>query len=203
MRGNANWFPILENASMDFIPINSNPVSQTMFNYDRLVSNKTRVSSLRIYLKDELNPSPEGMYRCVMKPTGLRNFMQSFQAEVLIPETVSDDDERRDDLRHEARQHIAIEFRNHRLICDLIDLSECGAKISVLDGIVPNTGEDVTLTLFDGTAIGGRVSWLREKHIGVAFEYPIPDVDERLDFENLGREYFGKAVALQKSTRRS
>jgi PilZ domain len=128
--------------------------------------------------------------------------MRGFRAQVVIPEGVPSDDERRD-TRHTARQHIAIQFRNLRLICDLIDLSESGAKISVLDGIVPNVGERATLTLFDGTMIDGHISWLRDEHIGVQFLHPVPDVDERLDFENLGREYFGKAVTLQKSTRRT
>lgn len=129
--------------------------------------------------------------------------MRGFRSHVVIPEGVPSDDERRNDLRHAARQHVALQFRNFSLICDLIDLSESGAKISVLDGIVPNVGEHAALTLFDGTMIDGRVSWLRDKHIGVEFLHPIPDVDERLDFENLGRDYFGKAVTLQKSTRRS
>lgn len=117
-------------------------------------------------------------------------------------ETVPSPDERRDARRPIARQHVALRFRNSHLICDLVDLSESGAKISVLDGIVPNVGESVTLTLFDGTTIAGKVSWLREKHIGVEFSSPVTDVDERLDFENLGRDYFFKAVTLQKSTRR-
>ena len=128
--------------------------------------------------------------------------MNGFQTEVLIPETVTADYERRDDLRHGARQHIGLQFRGLRLICDLVDLSEQGAKISVGDGIVPNISENVSLTLFDGTVIEGQVSWLRDKHIGVAFSNPVANVDECLDFENLGREFFGKAVTLQKFGRR-
>lgn len=129
--------------------------------------------------------------------------MNGFQPEVIIPEDVEDDDDRRGDFRHGARQHVAIAFRELRLICDLIDLSESGAKISVGDGIVPNMNEPVSLTLFDGTTLEGRVLWLRNKHLGIEFQQPVPDVDERLDFENLGREFFGKAVTLQKSARRS
>ncbi|MFT3732426.1 MAG: PilZ domain-containing protein [Hyphomicrobium sp.] len=120
----------------------------------------------------------------------------------MIPEDVSSD-ERRNEQRHETRQHVAIQFRGLRLICDLDDLSESGAKISVGDGIVPNKGESVTLTLFDGTTIEGEVSWLEDKHLGVEFRHPIPDVDERLDCENLGRAFFGKAVTLQKANRRN
>jgi PilZ domain len=135
--------------------------------------------------------------------TKFRNFMSGFQTEVLVPESVSDDDDRRNDLRHGSRQHVSIQFRSLSLICDLVDLSEFGAKISVGDGIVPDVGESVALTLFDGTAIDGRVSWLRDKHLGVEFQQLVPDVEEHLDFENLGREFFGKAVTLQKATRRS
>ncbi|WP_339086087.1 PilZ domain-containing protein [Hyphomicrobium sp. ghe19] len=120
---------------------------------------------------------------------------------IIAEEVLSD--ERRTAERHSARQHVALRFRNSHLICDLTDLSETGAKISVLDGVVPNVDETVMLTLFDGTVITGTVSWLREKHIGVEFATPVSDVDERLDFENLGRDYFGKAVKLQKSARRA
>ncbi len=138
-----------------------------------------------------------------MRQSKFRRFVRGFQTEVLIPESVSSDDERRDALRHTACQHIALQFRNQRLICDLVDLSETGAKISVGDGIVPNIGDSIVLMLFDGTMLDGQVTWLRDKHLGVEFLHPVPDVDERLDFENLGRDFFGKAVTLQKSTRRS
>lgn len=141
-----------------------------------------------------------------MSKTTFEKFMSSFQTEVLIPEDADADadaaDERRDDVRHIARQHVALHSGGRRLICDLVDLSESGAKISVGDGIVPNVGDSIALTLFDGTTLDGTVTWLRDKHLGLEFLYPVPDVDERLDFENLGREFFGRAVSLQKSTRR-
>lgn len=138
-----------------------------------------------------------------MAATKFQKFMNGFQTEVMVPDPVSDDDDRRNDPRHDARQHVGIEFRGLRSICDLDDLSEFGAKISVGDGIVPNVGESVVLTLFDGTMIDGRVSWLRDKHLGVELQQLVPDIDERLDLENLGREFFGKAITLQKATRRS
>jgi hypothetical protein len=137
-----------------------------------------------------------------MRQTKIRKLLRSLTSPGIIAEEVLSSDERRAGERHSARQHVALRFRNSHLICDLTDLSETGAKISVLDGIVPNVDETVMLTLFDGTVITGTVSWLREKHIGVEFATPVSDVDERLDFENLGRDYFGKAVKLQKSARR-
>ncbi len=111
--------------------------------------------------------------------------------------------ERRNDFRHTASQHAAMRFRNANMICDLVDLSETGAKIRIIDGAVPNIDERVILTLFDGTSVDGHVSWMQGKYIGIAFRNPVLNVDDRLDFEDLGSGFFGKAVTLQKSTRRS
>jgi hypothetical protein len=138
-----------------------------------------------------------------MRQTKIRKFARAIPPHSTNLENISSADERRDAPRQMARQHVAIRFRNSHLICDLVDLSESGAKISVLDGVVPNVDESVTLTLFDGTRISGKVCWLRDRHIGVEFSSPVADIDERLDFENLGRDYFFKAVTLQKSTRRT
>lgn len=111
--------------------------------------------------------------------------------------------ERRNDFRYSASQHAAMRSRNSNMICDLVDLSETGAKIRILDGAVPNIDERIVLTLFDGTTVEGHVSWIRDKHIGIEFRSPVMNVDDRLDFEDLGSAFFGKAVTLQKSTRRS
>jgi len=138
-----------------------------------------------------------------MKRTRTRKMRRDPDVQDLIPANLLPSCERRFGPRHVAHQHVAIRFRTSNLICDLIDLSETGAKICVLDGVVPNIDEKVVLTLFDGTAIEGQISWLRDKHIGVKFVNPVVDVDDRLDFEDLGSAYFGKAVTLQKMTRRS
>jgi hypothetical protein len=138
-----------------------------------------------------------------MKRTKTRKMRRDPEVDDLIPVNLLPSCERRDVARHVAQQYVALRFRTSNLICDLIDLSETGAKICVLDGMVPNIDEKIVLTLFDGTTAEGHVSWLRDKHIGVEFVNPVADVDERLDFEDLGSAYFGKAVSLQKTTRRS
>lgn len=136
-----------------------------------------------------------------MKRTRTRRLRRDPHPQGLFPSNLLRRD-RRYDARPVAHQHVAIRFRNNNLICDLADLSEAGAKICVLDGVVPNVDEMIVLTLFDGTAVNGRVAWLREKHIGVEFVNPVSDVEARLDFEDLGSAFFGKAVTLQKTTRR-
>jgi len=138
-----------------------------------------------------------------MRQTKTRKLQRDLQAKALVATNFLWPDNRRYDLRHFARQCVAMKFRNSNLLCDLVDLSETGARICVVDGIVPNVDEKLVLTLFDGTDIEGQVSWLKGQHIGVAFGSPVADIEERLDFEDLGSGYFGKAVTLQKATRRS
>jgi hypothetical protein len=137
-----------------------------------------------------------------MKRTKIRGVLRTPEARGLVPQDLLLAWERRYQARHTARQHVAIRFRNTNLICDLIDLSETGARICVLDGVVPNVNEDLTLTLFDGTTVEAKVLWLREKHIGIEFAQPIKNAEERLDFESLGSAYFRKAVTLQKAARK-
>lgn len=109
--------------------------------------------------------------------------------------------ERRQDRRHESHQYAAILFDTTRLICDLIDLSETGAKLRVVDGIVPSAGQHVGLILFDGTTVEGEVTWLAEGQIGVSFFRLLSEVASRLEFEDQGRAYFGMAANLQRLTR--
>lgn len=137
-----------------------------------------------------------------MKQTKTRKLRRGVLRRYIVSPKGSRIADRRNDFRHSAHQHAAMRFRNANMICDLVDLSETGAKISILDGAVPNIDERVLLTLFDGTAVEGYVSWIKDKHIGLEFRTPVANVDERLDFEDLGSGFFGKAVTLQKSTRR-
>jgi c-di-GMP-binding flagellar brake protein YcgR len=138
-----------------------------------------------------------------MRQTKTRKLRRDALSREIVPVTDLKGCERRTEFRHTAHQHVAVQFRNTTRICDLIDLSETGAKISILDGTVPNADENLILTLFDGTLVEGTVTWIGEQHIGIEFRTPVTNVDDRLDFEDLGSAYFGKAVTLQKSTRRS
>jgi hypothetical protein len=138
-----------------------------------------------------------------MRQTRTRKLQRNTEAKDVVATNFLLPGDRRYNSRQLARQHVAMRFRRSNLICDLVDLSETGAKICVLDGVVPNIDEKLVLTLFDGTEIEGQVSWLKDQHIGIVFASRVSDVDERLDFEDLGSAYFGRAVTLQKATRRS
>ncbi len=138
-----------------------------------------------------------------MKRTRTRKMRRDPDVQDLIPANLLPSCERRYGPRHVAHQHVAIRFRTSNLICDLIDLSETGAKICVLDGVVPNIDEKVVLTLFDGTAIEGQSHGSETSTSASNSLIRSSTSTTRLDFEDLGSAYFGKAVTLQKTTRRS
>ena len=138
-----------------------------------------------------------------MRQTKTRKFQSEPSGRDIVPAEDISSGDRRQDFRHSANQYVAVTFRNTTRICDLVDLCETGAKLTILDGAVPNVDEQLTVTLFDGTSVGSRVTWVGDQHIGVEFIDPVTNVDDRLDFEDLGSAYFGRAVSLQKSARRS
>lgn len=138
-----------------------------------------------------------------MRQTKTRKFQSEPLRRDIVPAEDIQPGDRRQDFRHSANQYVAMTFRNTTRICDLVDLCETGAKLTILDGAVPNVDEQLIVTLFDGTTIGARVTWVGERHIGIEFIDPVTNVDDRLDFEDLGSAYFGRAVSLQKSARRS
>lgn len=123
-------------------------------------------------------------------------------AEDISPVPEGEGDERRACQRRSAVQPVAMRFGDKDIICDLVELSEGGAKFSATNSDVPTRGQQVSITLLDGTIVRARVSWCRHPRFGVAFSEPLAGVDERSDYEDLGRAYFAKTVALQKAAQR-
>ncbi|MEQ1671083.1 MAG: PilZ domain-containing protein [Hyphomicrobium sp.] len=106
--------------------------------------------------------------------------------------------ERRSTPRYRDRQHVAIVNQRRRLICNLLDLSEAGAKVCIVDGAVPIEGEPLALTLFDGTSVPAHVTWIGRNELGLTFVTSLTAVETHLISEALGRGFYGKAVHLQK-----
>lgn len=106
--------------------------------------------------------------------------------------------ERRKGSRFTDRQHVAIVNPRRRIICELVDISEHGAKLKLFDGAVPVEGEPVSLTLFDGTSVPSTVGWIRHELVGLRFLKPITRVEAHLIIEELGSDFYRKAIQLQK-----
>lgn len=112
------------------------------------------------------------------------------------------DGDRRRNHRHQLAQHVGVVTRSGRLICDLLDLSSTGAKLSIVDGNIPRIDEPLILVLFDGTAVPALVKWVGRQRLGVTFVEDFADIEQYVDGDDVGLDYFRKAVRLQKSMSR-
>lgn len=106
--------------------------------------------------------------------------------------------ERRRSDRFEDRQAAAIVTSRRRQICDVLDLSQNGAKLRIVEGLTPVPEESVTLTLLDGTSLPSVVTWAKGQMIGLQFLRSLAVVEAHLILEELGGDYFRRAVQLQK-----
>ncbi len=109
-------------------------------------------------------------------------------------------EDRRRSPRSATSQHVSVAYGNATVIADLVELSQTGARLRIVDGSLPNVRTRVSITLFDGSRIGGIVSWLKASYIGIGFDEPVADIDDRLLFEDLGQAYYSRALSLQKGT---
>jgi hypothetical protein len=121
-------------------------------------------------------------------------------ATIVDPAHDSKSQDRRGHPRSVTSQHISISFGTTTLIADLVELSQFGTRLRIVNGAVPNLGSGLSITLFDGSKIAGTVMWLDASFIGVSFKTPVADLDDRLLFEDLGQAYFSRALVLQKAT---
>lgn len=111
------------------------------------------------------------------------------------------DRNRRRTERNPTRQYTSLTFGTTTLIADLVELSRDGARVRIVDGTRPALHAAVSITLFDGYKVDGSIIWSDSNYAGIAFTTPISDLDDRLQFEDLGQGFFSRALALQKVSR--
>ncbi len=109
------------------------------------------------------------------------------------------DGDRRRTHRHQLAQHVGVVTRSGKLICDLLDLSSTGAKLSIVDGNVPRIDEPLILVLLDGTTVPALVKWVGRQRLGITFLESFADIEQYVDGDDVGLDYFRAAVRLQKS----
>ena len=99
------------------------------------------------------------------------------------------DGDRRRTHRHQLAQHVGVVTRSGKLICDLLDLSSTGA----------GTVEPLILVLLDGTTVPALVKWVGRQRLGITFLESFADIEQYVDGDDVGLDYFRAAVRLQKS----
>jgi hypothetical protein len=98
----------------------------------------------------------------------------------------------------DTNQSAAFSVSNVRYVVEARDVSKTGAQICIRRGVVPSTGQVVTLQFMERQPVGAKVVWTRDKNVGLKFLQPILDLPDALHFEDLGVEYFRAILRFQR-----
>jgi PilZ domain len=121
--------------------------------------------------------------------------------EDLVPCEPNCDVERRKSVRHKASQFVALKSEQTGNIAELVDISNYGAKIRLIDGATLMINERVVITFINHAATECKVLWQENEHIGILFREPFDHVEEALTIEHLGNGYFVEIKRLQNAVR--
>ena len=106
--------------------------------------------------------------------------------------------ERRGATRRSHVERIALTTQWGTTAASLLDLSETGAQVRFADGLVPFEGDDVMLRLVDGRHLSGSIAWSVRDALGIAFEQPLPELDDILWLELRAPDWFHASVRAQR-----
>ena len=100
-------------------------------------------------------------------------------------------------MRHGHFEHIVVQSEWGDLGGALLDLSCTGGQVRIANGLLPFEGDEVTLRLVDAGHLCGRVAWVGDSAIGIAFDQPIASIGDLLWPEQRGPEWFSRAARPQ------
>jgi hypothetical protein len=101
---------------------------------------------------------------------------------------------RRIATRHAHFEHIVVQSEWGDLGGALLDLSSTGGQVRIVNGLLPFEGDEVTLRLVDAGHLCGRVTWVGDTSIGIAFDQPVASVEDILWPEQRGPEWYRHAA---------
>jgi hypothetical protein len=99
--------------------------------------------------------------------------------------------------RHAHFEHIVVQSEWGDLGGALLDLSCTGGQVRIANGLLPFEGDEVTLRLVEAGHLCGRVAWVGEESIGIAFDEPIKSMGDILWPEQRGPGWFYRAARPQ------
>lgn len=106
--------------------------------------------------------------------------------------------ERREASRRPHAERIALTTQWGTLSASLMDLSATGAQVRMANGLVPREGGEAMMRLVDGHHLAGVIVWSRGEALGIAFEQPLPSVDDLVWLEQRGPDWFHASVRAQR-----
>jgi hypothetical protein len=107
--------------------------------------------------------------------------------------------DRRKSVRYATSQQAEICMAALENVFELVDLSDQGAKLRIISGLVPSLSSPVFIRLLDQTEIVGITRWIGRQDIGVQFMPSAFNADDHLTYDDLGQQHF--ALILQRQRR--
>lgn len=101
----------------------------------------------------------------------------------------------------ERRQHGRVELHEPALLHTshaemqglILDLSSGGAAVRIVDGLQPGLGEEIAISTLDRRHFWGRVCWLGQSMLGIAFPHAVAGIEELAWLEHRDSvRYFGR-----------
>lgn len=107
--------------------------------------------------------------------------------------------ERRAAPRFAGSTLASIATRHGSIVVEVVDLSRTGACFVLRQGLVPDVGTHVAITLVGGPLAVGTVAWCRGDRFGLVLHAPLDDPELWLDPIAHGAGYMAAIVDLQRS----
>jgi hypothetical protein len=107
--------------------------------------------------------------------------------------------DRRQSVRHTTSQQAEICLAASDNVFELVDLSDQGAKLRIISGLVPSLSSPIFIRLLDRTEIIGITRWIGKQDIGVKFMPSAFNADDHIFYDDLGQQHF--ALILQRQRR--
>lgn len=113
------------------------------------------------------------------------------------PKSASKTDRRRFE-RFATNQPAELVGDHQHVVVELLDISDLGARIEVRQGLMPNIGEKISLQLFDGTDLEGRVVRIdNNTTVGIEFTARHIDAADLTHHDQMGSGLYQAVLKIQ------
>ena len=105
--------------------------------------------------------------------------------------------ERRIYTRSGSRTPAQLDWSDHSVVVDVLDIGSGGAGCELISDVRPQIDDHVRLILLDRTPVDAVVRWVSCSKVGVEFDCNLLSASDHLNYEHLGGQYFSLLFKLQ------
>lgn len=111
--------------------------------------------------------------------------------------------DKRKHRRYRSTQPAGMQLGQVSGVVEVVNLSIGGATCRISTGFAPFEGDDVELTLADGTRRSGRVAWTSGHEFGLAFDYAMDDPGSLSHIETWSGDNYATLLKVQSRLRKT